>query len=427
MCGIFGVVNSSRARNVNSSVSRFISNAFVAGALRGEDSSGVFQIEKKGQFAHKLAIHGAQFAEDKVTKRFISDADVAWATVGHNRAATEGKVIAANAHPFTVWSDDAIGEAICGVHNGTLSGWKTKLGGKDHEVDSEWALKTIMESGDAAFKEFQGSFCFVWHDTRTPSKLYIARNSDRPMHFIYTKDGGRMLLASEPGMLTWLAERNNLLLEDNIYVVEAGNRYTFDMDNPKAYTKTAIELAKWTTYTSYTSSDDGTSFLTSLEKAVKKAIGGGGNMSSVIGAATELRPTNKEKGPKKYVQSSAAGDDTYVYPATLDEAIAAEGEGVWNKKYSVRLEMHDDRASETYATILDSEGKDTVHTCMFRNMSEKLFHRLNRKPTIDCYVAGIHTDTMGQTWYIGSLCDLNLVPDTKLPILGDGTIKKVVH
>jgi hypothetical protein len=206
----------------------FISDAFVVNTLRGMDSSGIFQIDKDNNpFLHKQNVPGFMFAETKAVKRFIADVDTCPVTVGHVRAATAGKVTVDNAHPFV--AERADGTRLIGVHNGTLTGWQQQPGAKEYEVDSDWALNLIAAEGVDAFEKFNGAYCFVWWDEQKPDKLFMARNDDRPMHFVMNKTKDTILFGSESGMVTWLADRRKIEMDDSIYSLESYKLYAFDL------------------------------------------------------------------------------------------------------------------------------------------------------------------------------------------------------
>ena len=234
MCGIHMVLHSSAKKNDKGLISRsfgyndFMKDGFTAGMLRGTDSSGVFQIDVNGKpFISKLPLPGVYFATDSSATGILNDTDESPITVGHVRAATAGKISTDNAHPFTTKSR-ADGSYIMGVHNGSLNYWKFDPTSKDYDVDSEWALNLIAEEGADAFESIEGSFSFVWWDSRHPEALFFARNDQRPMFLLRSSDGRSILGASEAGMLSWLADRSSLNVETDVYSTEPGKMYRVD-------------------------------------------------------------------------------------------------------------------------------------------------------------------------------------------------------
>ena len=242
MCGIHGIMNKTATGPI--SLRDYIADAFVVNTLRGVDSAGVFQIDKDHKpFMHKQNVPGFMFAETKTVKRFISDVENCPITVGHVRAATAGKITVDNAHPFV--AERADGSRVVGVHNGTISNWKTFADHKDYEVDSEWALNQIAKDGVDAFEKFNGSFCFVWWDEAQPDKMFMARNDERPLHFLKTTAKDTILFGSEAGMVTWLAERRKIGVDDTIYSLEPLMMYTFDLAGKGEITWTKCNIPKY--------------------------------------------------------------------------------------------------------------------------------------------------------------------------------------
>lgn len=238
MCGISGVLNTTPL--FNTKLCKFLADAAVANTVRGADSTGVLQQDRKGTtYVHKLPIPGPYFINDKMTAQFIRDADRCYATVFHNRAATQGKVTQQNAHPFHVSRDD--GTVLVGVHNGSLVNWSSKPGASKFEVDSEWALNLIATKGIEAFADIQGPFCFVWTDSKRVGKIFMARNSGRPMHLRLSKDNKQLYFASEAGMLAWMTERNDIDTHPELLSLSVDTLYEFDMTGAEVkWTKTTF-------------------------------------------------------------------------------------------------------------------------------------------------------------------------------------------
>lgn len=241
MCGIHGVISSKTG--YNKSLNDFVTQSFTANSLRGMDSSGVFQIgpSKGSVFIHKDAVNGTEFVGQKEVGPILRDVDGSLFTVCHVRAKTQGAVVKENAHPFIGWTDKD--ERVIGVHNGSLHNWKTRKGGSEYDVDSEWAIQQIAERGHAAISEFQGAFALVYWDEEAPRKINFVRNSERPMHFLFSKDGKHMLFASEAGMLAWLATRVKFEHDGVVRELPVGTVVTFDTSGDKlTWDTTKIKL-----------------------------------------------------------------------------------------------------------------------------------------------------------------------------------------
>lgn len=247
MCGIFGFMNGTK-REVNAD--DFMKSGFFASMLRGTDSSGIASIDTKSGVAviHKLPVSGNVFVQDKFAHDLIKDAtDVDTISIGHVRAATVGKIGYNEAHPFQILTQD---RELVGVHNGTLSSWKSNASAKDYDVDSEWALNMIFDKGKDAFKAFFGAYCFVWWDSDSKETLNIALDDGRTMYVVMTEQGG-MAYASEAGMLYWLCERHNIKMKGKVRKLQSHNWYKFKMNDCENYTKETLEKAT-SNYTPYT-------------------------------------------------------------------------------------------------------------------------------------------------------------------------------
>lgn len=222
MCGIVAVINAipnvQTGSYAASKVKDMFENMMLASAVRGTDGTGLFQVDGDEKVWHgKTQLPSAMGVYDKKLSGIMSNAAESAITVGHVRAATAGSVSKDNAHPFTAVRDD--GSYIIGVHNGSLYGWDTPASG--FEVDSEWALDLIAREGvEKAFSEIWGAYCFLWYDSKEPGKLFFLRNEDRPMHIARTKDKKTIIMASEAGMLQWLADKHNIGIEEVLSVDE---------------------------------------------------------------------------------------------------------------------------------------------------------------------------------------------------------------
>lgn len=193
-----------------------------ADTLRGDDSTGVFGVNKYGNLKMiKSATPGCDFIQTKTYQDF---SDKIFSTynvlVGHNRAATKGAKTDQNAHPF-------IEENICLVHNGTLPSHKHLA---DVEVDSHAICKAIAKRGmDDALPDVNGAFALIWYDAKE-KQLHITRNDQRPLWIL--EDDSAFFIASEPMMLRWLYARNfNKDIAPKFFAV--GSIYTWNIDDLK--------------------------------------------------------------------------------------------------------------------------------------------------------------------------------------------------
>lgn len=248
MCGIHFVINAgTKQKNLDD----FISDAFYANQVRGTDSSGVFAVEGykpkenlRGVHYYKKAVHGSDFLQLQPAATLIGQANNNVATVGHTRASTWGSPTDKNAHPFLTIRPD--GSRIIGVHNGSLDNWSSKEGANEHDVDSSWLYSKIAEDGIEAFEGIQGAFALVWYDSRTPDRVYIARNEKRPLYYAYTEDQKAIIGCSELGMLGWLTSRRDVKLHTNkegfrFLFPEPGFVHSISLTDPKDVERTKFK------------------------------------------------------------------------------------------------------------------------------------------------------------------------------------------
>lgn len=241
MCGLHGMLTVKAERNADD----FLFSAYVAGSLRGKDSSGIAIVDlaKSEYEVHKLPVNGTFFAAERVASRLIREASrAATLAICHTRHATIGGISIDTSHPFECYDGDE--RALVGAHNGTLTNWKHKKGASLYEVDSEWALNHILTEKFDAFEDFTGAYCFTWWDTDNPEVFNIARNKDRPMFVAMLKTGG-MAYASEAGMLYWLLERHEIDMAGPILELAEDHWYKFPCADPASFTKTALPKPKY--------------------------------------------------------------------------------------------------------------------------------------------------------------------------------------
>lgn len=220
MCGILGMVSSS-GNGFNIKEQRVFEQLLWAGAIRGDDSTGVFGVSKEGNVDYLKTVGNTNtMISSKEWKEFESDIYSSFQmVVGHNRKATRGATTDENAHPF-------VEEDCILVHNGTL----TSLAGltdKVTQVDSHAILHSIVERGyKKTLEEIQGAFTLVWYNAKE-KVLYLTRNQERPLFIANTS--GAWYFASEKGMLDWILEREDAKVADYTEA-QPGIVYKFKLD-----------------------------------------------------------------------------------------------------------------------------------------------------------------------------------------------------
>lgn len=333
-------------------------NAFVANMLRGVDSSGVAQVNMNTNLYdyHKLLVSGNYFIQDSFSNSILTKASSEKTlTMGHVRAATVGKVNISNAHPFAV-EQEVEGEAnriLIGMHNGTLTNWRSHKNSKYYDVDSEWALNHIAEEGLDAFEEFKGAFCFTWWDSDKPTTLNIARNSERPMYVVMLTTGG-MAYASEAGMLYWLLERNKVAMDGPILELEAGFWYKFDVEDPADFDKVKLPSTAYKYTATYTPPKPTPPAATVVGK-VNALLA---KVKTSVSASTDLVPASnvtvlaKRDSKVSMVEYKAAKDmgllgQTAIFTPYMEWADGIEGKAVvLEGEVTATVRSYDTRFSE---------------------------------------------------------------------------------
>ena len=220
MCGLIGVITGKHKKTHED----LFSNGLVVDTIRGKHSTGAVAVQDSDYLYHKAAVPGVDFIESKQYESLLRKLKLnnPAALLGHNRAATVGKVNKCNAHPFEF-------QNIIGMHNGTLRRKYKLENDGDYETDSETLFDHIKHHGiDDALPKVDGAYCLVWYDEDS-NRVYIIRNDERPLFFGKVKDEDTVIYGSEMGMIFWLCDRHNLQLED-IYTVETDHLYHFDLD-----------------------------------------------------------------------------------------------------------------------------------------------------------------------------------------------------
>lgn len=380
MCGIVGVVNGKKDRRVNNKIPNYLRDAIIADSVRGADSTGIFQCSKNVNKArvwwHKKAVSGVEFVEDATTNSLLRDVDDTAFTVAHNRAATRGEVTDDNAHPFEAFSES--GEWLMGVHNGTLTGWDAAPDAKDYKVDSAWALAQIAEKGTEAFKNFTGAYTFVWYGDREGEAINMIRNYARPMFVAYIKGENRMLFASEYMMMVWLAQRNELSLEEEIIELDPGYLYSFSLDNPREFTKKQVQ-----TYVTASKEDQLYESIETLFKP-KKAAAKAPTVALIPLGPNKDTP-NEEKPGVKHV--------------THEEGRLAKRLELIGKRVNFVPEHYDNTAKELWGTVTIKpiRGMEDLYSAVIRGVEQSVYNTWSRATSLSARVTGAQTSPIGIT------------------------------
>lgn len=373
MCGLFGIVNGKTSRNANSGICKMVADGIAVNSLRGTDSVGLFQQDKKGPYIHKRLGNGFDFIQDSKTHNYIRDADTAYFTVIHNRAATEGAVSVKNSHPFEHMHSENLNWTI-GVHNGTLTDWKAK--DSEFLVDSDWAISRINELGIEAFKEFSGAFTFIWWDDKNPDVLHFARNYQRPMYISYTKWGQRMLFASEHEMLNWIAERNKIELEDQIIELSPGFVYSFDINEPKKFTKERFPtpVAKVVDY----SAERRKEFIGKVLGVLSRKP-----VTTSVETALSLVPKDETVGAASVLAANRG--KVSAITCTPDETRLAKVAEMHDQRVSFTLEHYDNTSSELWGTVVHDE---MLYSAVIRQVNKATYDTWKCASALSCRVVG---------------------------------------
>jgi predicted glutamine amidotransferase len=222
MCGLVACVTKTKNGFNNFDLDVFTELLF-ANTLRGKDSTGIFAVNNLGNVGIvKDAVTAEPFINSEEYKKVKEELyKEGWAVVGHNRAATRGTVTDVNAHPF--WVDDK----LVLVHNGSFYGDHKKLA--DVDVDSHAIainLANHIDDYEEALSKVNAAYALIFYDIEN-KKLQFIRNSQRPLWKAETASA--IYFASEPHMLSWILNRNNIKILDKIVQLEEHVLYTIEL------------------------------------------------------------------------------------------------------------------------------------------------------------------------------------------------------
>lgn len=233
MCGLVAVISKNKMGLYDKDVAVFEQLLF-ADQLRGSDGTGIFYNDRKNNNAISIIKHpipsstllSSKEYHDNRSKIVMDGSFV----VGHNRAATRGKLDVNCTHPFQE-------DHITLVHNGTLVTQKELH--STIEVDSHAICYHIAKYGARkTLKKINGAFALIWFNSKEHT-LNICRNSQRPLHLFETKD--TYVLTSEVGLGQWILGRNNIKIIRH-FAVDTKKLYKFSMEDRSKFTQEEVEF-----------------------------------------------------------------------------------------------------------------------------------------------------------------------------------------
>lgn len=202
---------------------------YINSIERGEDSTGFYS---PNNGLKKCLDKGWDFVTSDKNKIELDTVFMA-----HVRSATVGfKTDVANAHPFKR------GEWIL-QHNGTLKNHypllrKYKLKFADYNVDSDVIAGMLEAAGDfRPLSEINGSAALIIQNIKFPNKIFVFRNTERPLFRGYIGDD--MYISSvEESLKLIKCDKIKEFKTDRIYCIENGAiRWTSEIKN-KPYSET---------------------------------------------------------------------------------------------------------------------------------------------------------------------------------------------
>lgn len=190
MCGHVGVF----ANKLSYKLSLFFEDLLNLDIPRGRDSTGVAFIKTDGKtYVSKDAVLPYELVRDKVYDTHIHATDNV-CLLGHNRAATLGKVNAENAHPFDVGN-------IILAHNGTLTGQWRLPDFEKYDSDSHNIAHSINKIGiDETWKLIEGAAVLVFYDKKAKT-INIIGNGERSFFYVMLKGGHGIAWCSDDDYL----------------------------------------------------------------------------------------------------------------------------------------------------------------------------------------------------------------------------------
>ena len=200
MCGLVGIAGKLEFKDEDT-----MRRLLLVDYIRGTDSTGLGAIRENGEvLISKIASHPIDLFDSSTFKKALSGYN-SKAFIGHNRAATLGKVSGLNAHPFQY-------DNIMGAHNGTLDtqSWLRLEEAADIKTDVDSAaifaciakvgVKDTIKLMEEGSTPTRGAWALTWFDEED-NTINFLRNKHRPLWYCMTKDLNKILWASQHPML----------------------------------------------------------------------------------------------------------------------------------------------------------------------------------------------------------------------------------
>ena len=238
MCGIVSMFSQEKAYNKD--VRSFFTQLLAVNTVRGVHSTGMAFGNDREANVLKKTMAGWDFIETGAFNRVMTNHQKYKFMIGHNRAATQGSVNLDNAHPFQHGR-------ITGVHNGTLTNYRSLDNKASFNTDSEYIFHKLNQDEGNAGKvspKLQGAYNLLWHDTKD-NTVHSLRNTLRPYSYAKIKGKDIVVGASELDMLWWIAIRNSLELEE-MWEPAPHTEYIFDLDNGDLMNPQEVEREGYT-------------------------------------------------------------------------------------------------------------------------------------------------------------------------------------
>lgn len=221
MCGLVGVLG-----NAGRDMVKMFSVMLQVDVIRGWDSTGVAAIGRKKVHVLKEVgtpqfLMSGQDWTNLVEGTHVMNSHVC--LLGHNRAATQGKVTDENAHPFKHGH-------ITLAHNGSLNtvhSINVPDKPRTFETDSESIAWSLFHKGiDWTWPRVHGAAALTWWDNRAKT-LNLITNGKRPLFFAYDEKKKRLLYASKPWMILAGFQEALEKMEGKIHEVPVDTLHTF--------------------------------------------------------------------------------------------------------------------------------------------------------------------------------------------------------